>query len=370
MLRIFVPNERSARDILSQELVEALWAQGLSASLSDLWPHRLYRAMNAGRVPYGRTIFRRFMADLLASRRWRVCGKADIIWILSFCAPCMDQPKSESRIKQRAAGYIFHVMDDWFIFEWLAEGTMRRCSLADLVVVPTPQLADRVRQFVPDAKIEVLEEPVSTKRLVPQAPEKLSDRPVILWNGNPFNLENIDSISSILRNVHARNPFTLRVICENPPRMSLLEGLDVDWKAFDHGKERQLMEGCWFGIAPMADTGHNRCKGAYKVKTYYASGLPVVASSVGFQSDLVRGGPGTGLLAETPSEWAEALGRLLDDRNLCLSMGEKARAYAERRFSHQAVAPRWAQRLREHFGDSTFGNREPTEERNCRSCAA
>lgn len=349
MLHFFVPNERSARDILSYGTMSALKNAGVDCSLSDLWPHRPYLVMNNGRIPFGRTIFRKMMASYFATRKLAVCQKGDIAWILSFCAPCITQPLAEIRLKQRSVKYIFHVMDDWFHFDWLCAGTIKRCELADLIVVPTPQLAKRVRHFCPNTSIEILEEPIDTRRLQPTLNSNLSPVPTILWNGNPFNLVHIADGSSILAKVARQVPFKLRVICDTQPPCDLAKHMDLEWIRFDHTEEAGQIAGSWFGIAPMPDTEHNRCKGAYKVKTYCASGIPVVASPVGFQADLINGGEGIGFLPESPDEWEKTLIRLLTDRNLCLSMGDKARSYAEKRFSYEAIAPQWAQTIRKHF---------------------
>ena len=354
MLHFFVPTERSAHDILSCGTIAALKNAGVGCSLSDLWPRKLYLAMNNGRLPFGRSIFRTIIASFFASRSLAVCQKGDVAWILSFCAPCRTKPRAENRLKMRGVNYVFHVMDDWFCFDWLRAGTINRCELADLVVVPTPQLAHRVRHYCPKAVIEILEEPIDIHRLQPVSAPNPSPVPTVLWNGNPFNLDNIVSGSSALAKVSGQIHFKLRVICDIQPSHELAKHVDVEWIRFDHAREAEQIAGSWFGIAPMPDTVHNRCKGAYKIKTYCAAGLPVVASPVGFQADLVREGDGIGFLPETPDEWEQVLMRLLQDRELCVAMGNKARSYAERRFSYSVVAPRWAEILRKHFGSSAL----------------
>lgn len=369
MLRIFSPTERSARDILSEGTVHSLRTQGIDCSVSELWPRKLYGVMNSGMLPFGRTIFRRAMAGYLATQKLSMCKAGDVAWILSFCAPCVTQPRAEQRLVERGVRYIFHVMDDWFEFDWLRQGTILRCRLADLVIVPTAQLADRVREFCKNANIAILEEPIDTERLKPEHPRHLSPAPTILWNGNPFNLDNISFASSAMSRLSQKVNFTLRVVCEKPPPRQLTAQLKVEWVPFEHSREREHINGSWFGIAPMPDTGHNRCKGAYKVKTYCASGLPVVASPVGFQGELVRGAEGIGFLPETPEQWEEDLMRLLTDRSLCQAMGQKARVYAETRFSYEAVAPQWARKLREHFGSSTLEHCDNATERSCQPCA-
>lgn len=368
MLHLIVPPGRSGLDSFSPKTAEFLCQAGIPTSLSLLWPEREYRFFEGGHVPFGRRLFRTVLAQRYASAALKKVRKGDIAWILSFCVPLAKVPLTERKLKDSSAKYIFQVVDDWFDFDFLREGTIARCRIADLVGTPTPQLSQRVREFAPEARVAVFEEPIDLDRLT-QRQDSTCETPVILWCGNPYNLDHIGVVSSVLRKIHKKTPFTLRVICGEKPSTEHTDGFDVEWRKFDHSTERSLIAGSWFGIAPMPDTGHNRCKGAYKIKTYCASGLPVIASPVGFQADLIREGGNIGLLPETPEEWEQALLRLLRDRNLCLSMGRKARDYAEKRFSYEAVAPRWAHTLRDHFKSHAFDSNNATNEGICRPCA-
>lgn len=365
MLHLIVPPGRSGLDAFSPKTAEFLCHTGVPTSLSLLWPEWGHRFFESGRVPFGRRFFRTFLAPRFATATLKKVRKGDIAWVLSFCVPLAKAPLTELKLRKRSAKYIFQVVDDWFDFDFLREGTIARCRIADLVGTPTPQLAQRVREFAPETRTAVFEEPIDLNRLT-QRQISPSETPVILWCGNPYNLDQIEVVSNVLRKIHKKTRFTLRVICGKEPSTKHTDGFDVEWRKFDHSTERSLIAGSWFGIAPMPDTGHNRCKGAYKIKTYCASGLPVIASPVGFQADLIREGGNIGFLPDTPKEWEQALSRLLSDRNLCLSMGRKARDYAEKRFSYEAIAPRWAHTLREHFESHVF---DAENEGICQPCA-
>ena len=76
-----------------------------------------------------------------------------------------------------------------------------------------------------------------------------------------------------------------------------------------------------------------------------AAGLPVVANPIGVQTHLVRHGE-TGFLAETPDQWAEAIGRLARDPELRRQMGLAARHRVEREFSVEVGGRRWLELLR------------------------
>jgi glycosyltransferase involved in cell wall biosynthesis len=70
-----------------------------------------------------------------------------------------------------------------------------------------------------------------------------------------------------------------------------------------------------------------------------AAGLPVVASPVGINSQMVT--PGTnGYLAGSVEQWLEVFRKLGNDPELCLKMGQSGRRQAEQMYNLQGTAPR------------------------------
>ena len=82
-----------------------------------------------------------------------------------------------------------------------------------------------------------------------------------------------------------------------------------------------------------------------------ASGVPVVASPVGVNSDLVERSGG-GFLADTPDEWDEAIRTLLADASLRQTMGAAGLDFVERFADLDGQADVLAALLR---GDSAGG---------------
>lgn len=99
------------------------------------------------------------------------------------------------------------------------------------------------------------------------------------------------------------------------------------------------------GIMPLADTPWARGKSGYKLLQYMACGLPVVASPVGVNAEIVMHGV-NGFLASSDQEWREALGILLSDPKLRFQMGAEGRRKIEREYSLQVWGPRVAAILR------------------------
>ena len=108
----------------------------------------------------------------------------------------------------------------------------------------------------------------------------------------------------------------------------------VDWNETTEGL---LLEQSPVGIMPLTDDAFSRGKSAFKLIQYQAAGLPAIASPVGENRNVIADGI-NGFLANTPTEWANALTRLANDRKLY----RKLAANAEKRrydWSFEKYAP-------------------------------
>jgi hypothetical protein len=120
----------------------------------------------------------------------------------------------------------------------------------------------------------------------------------------------------------------------------------LDILPWSEESEVALIQKMDIGIMPLTDTPWARGKCGYKLIQYMACGLPVVASPVGVNSDIVEHGV-NGFLASTEIEWRSALGTLLSDPNLRHRMGAAGRQKVERDYSLQVWAPKVAGMLRD-----------------------
>jgi glycosyltransferase involved in cell wall biosynthesis len=104
--------------------------------------------------------------------------------------------------------------------------------------------------------------------------------------------------------------------------------------------EIDLIRGLDVGVMPLPDTPWTRGKCGYKLIQYMACGLPVIASPVGVNSQIVDHGV-NGFLAESEADWRDAADRLLNDPQLRKSMGDAGRRKIEQGY---ALA-HWGQNL-------------------------
>jgi GT2 family glycosyltransferase/glycosyltransferase involved in cell wall biosynthesis len=104
-------------------------------------------------------------------------------------------------------------------------------------------------------------------------------------------------------------------------------GMPVNANASYPGFVNWITQQHWdIGIAPLADTGFNRCKSSLKALDYGAIGLPVLASDRDAYRGSLADGPGGWLLPDDESAWFVALGRLMRDADLRRRLAEGAHA--------------------------------------------
>jgi glycosyltransferase involved in cell wall biosynthesis len=106
-------------------------------------------------------------------------------------------------------------------------------------------------------------------------------------------------------------------------------------------EETELSIGKYFdvGIMPLTDGPFERGKCGYKLVQYMAGGLPVIASPVGINSQIVEHNV-NGYLASSTDDWLVAFSRLKHDINKRYEMGQAGRNKAEKMYNLQVTAPK------------------------------
>lgn len=344
MLHIFRPpfSMRTAHDILGDKTALMFSQRGLPCVAKDLWPNRISCLMHKGIIPFGVRGFAKFLAPQFAKKAMRGVKSGDVFWTLGAVVPRHDGPQYEENLKKIGAKYIFHIMDDWLDVPNLREATIRRAVLSDLIVVPTPVLYEKIQRTFPQKNVVRLEEPIDVDRVFPQDTTPLRDAigniPVIVWTGNPGNLQLLEQMTDILALLSKKARFRLRVVSDVAP----LKGFpfEWEWKKYNYANESAVLAGAVAGLAPLNDLPFDKAKGIYKVKTYMAAGIPPVGSAIGYQTQLVSHGE-TGFLCSSQSDWIDGLILLLTNNDRRVKMSSNARNAALRTFSHDAVAKEW-----------------------------
>jgi hypothetical protein len=201
---------------------------------------------------------------------------------------------------------------------------------------------DYVSRYCP--KSIVLPTVVNTDEYRPRAAAAPArERPVIGWIGSPSTWRYMHLVLPLLKELDDTHGIKVRVVGAGAQAATDgFPGLEfIDWKEETEIREVQEMD---VGIMPLPDELWARGKSGYKLIQYMACGLPVVASPVGVNSQIVEEGS-NGFLARGPDEWKTALSRLIADPQLRARMGAAGRKRAEEEYSVQAHAPRLVELL-------------------------
>lgn len=213
---------------------------------------------------------------------------------------------------------------------------------ARLVVAGNRYLASRATE-AGAPWVEIIPTVVDMERYQPMRPDRVDDGIVrVVWIGSPSTARYLQILAEPLRQLSARKKFKFRIIGGSEID---LPGVDVEFISWSEEQEVDLLRECDVGVMPLFDLPFERGKCGYKLIQYLACGLPVVASPVGVNVEIVKVGE-VGFLAESALEWEEAIGRLLDDAALRARLGSAGRLLVERNYSLQGVAPRLSSLLK------------------------
>jgi glycosyltransferase involved in cell wall biosynthesis len=162
------------------------------------------------------------------------------------------------------------------------------------------------------------------------------------WWGSPANSQHLRMIDDALAEVCRDGGGRLRVF--GGWKVELRCDVPVEYTPFSPADEVEPTYRCDVGVMPLPDAPWERGKCGLKLIHYMACELPVVASPVGVNGQIVEHGV-TGFVASTARDWIDALRTLRESPDLRKRMGQAGRRKVERLYSLQVTAPRVASML-------------------------
>jgi glycosyltransferase involved in cell wall biosynthesis len=210
----------------------------------------------------------------------------------------------------------------------------RTAALADLVITGNFYLAEYARRFNPN--IEILPTGLDTKAYKTTAKKAGDGKIRLVWIGSRPTLPHLKQISPALEEIGSRfDNVILKIISDE---FFDLQHIPVEKRPWSLETEVTQLAKSDIGLAPLADNNFTRGKCGFKILQYQAAGLPVVASPVGVDAELVRDGL-NGYHATTVTDWVEKLSALIKDASLRTRMGQSA-AQTVSSFDLDVIGPR------------------------------
>ena len=203
-----------------------------------------------------------------------------------------------------------------------------------LVIVGNRYLASRA--IAAGARwVEVIPTVVDISRYSPKNNYSFFSNLHIVWIGSPSTAHYLFELKDSLSQLAQFYSFTLRVIGAGSIS---IPGVNVEIFSWSLDTEAALIGDCDIGIMPLKDTPWEQGKCAYKLIQYMACGLPVVASPIGENLNVVINGE-TGFFANSKASWIAQLEILLKDATLRKRFGDRGRLRVEAEYSLNKTAP-------------------------------
>jgi glycosyltransferase involved in cell wall biosynthesis len=154
------------------------------------------------------------------------------------------------------------------------------------------------------------------------------------WIGSPSTAPYLAELIGPLSEIAKERPVKLVVIGGKAPAIA---NVIIEELAWSEQTEVALLNAFDVGVMPLPDDEWARGKCAFKLIQYMACGVPVIASRVGANIDVVS--PGCGFLATDEQEWIDALRVLRDQPEQRRQMGEAATERVVQHYSLQGNLP-------------------------------
>jgi glycosyltransferase involved in cell wall biosynthesis len=252
---------------------------------------------------------------------------------------------SDARLLRRQARRIYYDVDDAVMLHQGSPGLISRwrtrrrflatTRILDHAVTGNRHLADVfAKEGRPVTVIPTVVDP-SRYRIKQHKP---STTTTLVWIGSHSTLPYLRECVPVLEKMSG---IRLLIIADGSLVSPTLPIGHIPWSA--ETEADSLLQGD-IGIAPTPDTPWTRGKCGFKIVQYMAAGLPVIASPIGANAEIVQENV-TGYLPADYGAWPAVIERLARDVDLRTQLGQAGRRRAEAEYSIQRAADEWARIL-------------------------
>jgi glycosyltransferase involved in cell wall biosynthesis len=194
----------------------------------------------------------------------------------------------------------------------------RTIKLSSLVIAGNTYLAEHAKKF--NSNVEILATGLNTTEYRCQAEEKTDDKIRLVWIGSGSTVKYLAEIRPALEKIGKRfDNVVLRVVCND---FFDLQNMAIEKRPWSLETQYTDLATSDIGLAPLPDDRFTRGKCGFKILQYASVGLPVIASPVGVNTDLVKSNV-NGFVAGDINQWVEGISNLIENPQLIKQMGQK-----------------------------------------------
>ena len=342
-----VPYEGAGCRYRIAQYIPHLAAQGIDLAVAPFFDREFFELVyRPGHTARKALLFLRQAAGRL--RTVLQSGRYDLMVIYREAMP-VGPPVVESMLAAAKVPLVYDFDDAVFLpntseaNRWI--GVLKRpqktgaiIRRSDQVIAGNEFLATYARRFNPS--VHVIPTAIDVDLFVPRPEQAAASASLVVgWIGTPTTASYLAPLAPVLRQLAATHRFEFRVA--GPTGPVAFEGVETKNVPWSLDREVELFNRCDVGVYPLPDDDWARGKCGFKAIQFMSCGVPVVASAVGVNREIVQDGV-NGFLASTADEWRQKLAALMADADLRRRMGAAGRRTIQERYSLQVNAPRVA----------------------------
>lgn len=206
-------------------------------------------------------------------------------------------------------------------------------KLADHVIVGNNYLYYFVKPI--NNNVSLLPTPIDTDKFT----LKICTEDIITigWVGSFSTSEYISEVEEAIKNLSKRYKLKFRIVGSGKNiKISSVNVENVEWSLKNEVIDFQKID---IGIYPLPNDLWARGKCGFKAIQYMSCGVPVVASSVGVNKEIITDGV-NGFLVETQEDWIKKIELLINNKELRDRIGKEGRKIVEEKYSVSVNFPK------------------------------
>lgn len=178
----------------------------------------------------------------------------------------------------------------------------------------------------------------------------------LVWIGTSANLVNVENIIEILDSIskgimsNSNKKVFLTIVCNKEfIPIQQLNWLKINNIVWTREKAIECVLDAHIGLMPLDENNYNLGKGGFKLIQYMAASLPVIASNVGYNKEIIS--PGIGFLISKPDEWEIAILSIIENIDVFKKYCDNSNYAFTSKFSFENNLKIWRELLA--IGDET-----------------
>ena len=199
---------------------------------------------------------------------------------------------------------------------------------SDLVVCGSFSLEEIIKSKFNSKKIFVVPPSINIEK-IKSVTKRFNEVPIIGWIGSEGNLEDLNIVIKILKELVFNRKAIFLVISSSIPDEFKSWSTFIPWSVENEFETLSQLD---IGIMPLFDNARSRGRCGYKAIQYMSLGIPVVASPVGATREIVEDGV-HGFLASSEKQWKTSLMKLIESPSIRQELGDNSKSKVCEKYS-------------------------------------